>query len=243
MSGAGLYVFAIVRAGQPVPTSVGGTVASSLRAVREGELAAVVGDAPERLRPRRRDLMAHQDVLSALAAGGPLLPMRFGTVAADEDIVRGQLREGHERHARALDRLAGRCEFNVKAQPTDRALARVVRDDPAVLRLRNAARARPGFEAEVRLGEAVASALSATAARAGEDLVRELASAAVEACEGPAVRGCVVNASFLVETASAEVFRATADRLAGARADEAELRVTGPLPCYSFVEAPAGVTV
>lgn len=243
MSGAGLYVFSIVRAGHPLPASVGGTIASTLRAVREGELAAVVSDAPEQLRPRRRDLMAHQNVLSALAAGGPLLPMRFGTVAADEDVVSRQLREGRERHAEALDRLAGRCEFNVKAQPTDRALARVVREDPAVRRLREAARSRPGFEAEVRLGEAVASALSATATRAGQDLVRELTSVAVEVCEGPAVRGCVVNVSFLVETVSADAFRATADRLADARGDEAGLRITGPLPCYSFVEAPAGVTV
>lgn len=243
MTGEGLYVYAVVRAGHLMPGPVGGTAGPAPRAVEEDGLAAVVGDAPGRPRPRRRDLMAHQDVLAALAAGGPLLPMRFGTVAADEDAVRAQLRSGRERHEEALRRLAGACEFNLKALPTDRALARVARDDPAVRRLRQAARSRPGFESEVRLGEAVASALSAAATRAGEDLVRELAPLSVDSCEGPAVRGCPVNVSFLVAAASAGAFRATADRLAGDRHDEAELRVTGPLPCYSFVEAPAGVSV
>lgn len=243
MSGADLYVFAVVRAGHPVPGSVGGTIGSALRTVREDALAAVVGDAPERLRPRRRDLMAHQEVLAALAEHGPVLPMRFGTVAAGEEVVREQLRTGCRRHEEALDRLAGRCEFNLKAQPTDRALVRVVRGDPEVRRLREAVRARPGFEAEVRLGECVATALSAAATRAGDDLVRELAPLAVETCPGPAVRGCVVNTSFLVETAAAPAFRAAADRLAAAREADAELRVTGPLPCYSFVAESAGAGV
>jgi hypothetical protein len=51
-----------------------------------------------------------------------------------------------------------------------------------------------------------------------------------------------VNASFLVDRCDSDGFRAEAERLAGHHRHRAELRVAGPLPCYSFLEAdvPAG---
>ncbi len=236
MTTAGLHVLAIVAAGHPGPGGAAGLgdPPSPPRVLREGALAAVVCEAAARPVPRRRDLLAHQEVLDRLAAAGPVIPMRFGTVATDEGALRGHLSAAGRRHLETLRRLTGRTEVNLKALPATDALAALVRQDPTVRRLRAAARERPGYQASLRLGEAVSAALSRRAAEAGREVVAELLPLAVDACPGPEVPGCALNMSFLVEAVDAGRFTAEAARLAGERRESAELRLTGPLPCYSF---------
>lgn len=61
--------------------------------MRQGELAAIVSDAPEDLRPERRDLLAHLRVLDEAAAQGTVPPMRFGSVSVDDETVTAALAE------------------------------------------------------------------------------------------------------------------------------------------------------
>jgi hypothetical protein len=232
----GLLLIAIVPEGHPGAAGPPGP-----RRVRQGPLAAVVDTAPGRLRPRRRDLLAHQEALAALTAAGPVIPMRFGTVAPDEERVRAHLAAERDHLLAALERLTGRVEFNLKALPAADALAALLRDDAGVRRLRDAARAKPGYEASVKLGEAVASALARRAADAGEEAVRRLRPSAVDCRPGPEVAGCPLNVSFLVAADRAARFRAEADRSAAEWRDRVDLRLTGPLPCYSFVDAASGM--
>ncbi|MGO4754130.1 GvpL/GvpF family gas vesicle protein, partial [Streptomyces sp. 2MCAF27] len=100
MAAQGVYVYGVVRAAHPVPpgrTGVGADPAP-VRTLRAGELAAVVSDAPPGLRAKRRDLLAHQDLALSLAADGPVLPMRFGMIAPDEEAVRSQLAASERAH-------------------------------------------------------------------------------------------------------------------------------------------------
>ncbi|MEV7659940.1 GvpL/GvpF family gas vesicle protein [Streptomyces anulatus] len=240
--GPGLYVYAVVRAGTPLPRKPGGVGSppAPLRAVGTGHVAAVVSAAPAQLRARRRDLLAHQNLLTQLAASDPVLPMRFGMVAPDEDALRAQLAAAETRHLAALDRVAGHIEMNVKALPAHGSLAALVAEDAAVQRLRDATRRRPDYEANVRLGAAVASALARRAAEAGRRALRDLAPMARATAGGPEVPGCAVNVSFLVAQDDSDRFRATAERFAAAHRDHVDLRIAGPLPCYSFAETGTG---
>ncbi|MFD7747527.1 GvpL/GvpF family gas vesicle protein [Streptomyces sp. NPDC059698] len=237
MAGAGLYVYAVVRRGTPLPAGTGGVgdPPGVPRTVTTGGIAAVVSDAPARLRARRRDLLAHQNLLMGLAEGGPVLPMRFGMVAPDEDTLLARLAGARRSHLATLEQLDGHVEVNVKALPAPDSLAEVVVEDAVVRRLRDEARRRPGYEASVRLGEAVASALTRRAAEAGREVLRELAPLARAAVPGPEVQGCALNTSFLVPRGHSERFRTAAERLAEARRSRVEIRFAGPLPCYSFV--------
>ncbi|GGY44736.1 GvpL/GvpF family gas vesicle protein [Streptomyces djakartensis] len=240
MTAAGTYVYGIVACGHPVPSGLRGV--GMPQAVPEvltvGATAAVVSAAPVPLRARRRDLLAHQEVLLALALDGPVLPMRFGMVAPDADAVREQLEAGQERNLRALDRLAGRVEMNVKALPATGALAALVAEEPRVRQLREAAHRRPGYEANVRLGEAVVRTLERRAADAAQEIQPELAALAGACSTGPHVDGTVLNLSFLVAREQVVEFRAAVDRLSARYRDRVELRVAGPLPCYSFAAEP-----
>ncbi|MFI2780378.1 GvpL/GvpF family gas vesicle protein [Streptomyces sp. ALB3] len=237
MTESGVYVYAIIPAGRKLPAdAVGvGSPPAALRLVGEGQVTAVVSAAPPRLRARRRDLMAHQDLLMRLSDGSPLLPMRFGAVAPDEAAVRAQLTTSQADHLAALRHLEGSVEINVKALPAQDALAAVVAEEKDVRRLREAVRRRPDYEANVRLGEAVATALSRRASEAGKRLLHELTPLARAVAAGPEVPGCALNMSFLVERGESDAFRAAVRRFADAHRARVELRVAGPLPCYSFV--------
>ncbi|MYU25265.1 GvpL/GvpF family gas vesicle protein [Streptomyces sp. SID8352] len=233
----GLYVYAVVSADRPLPEGVVGLGAPPARPrlLAQGPVAAVVSAAPPRLRARRRDLMAHQDLLLALAGTRPVLPMRFGTVAPDEETVCGELNRGRQAHLATLRHLADGIEINVKALPAQDSLASVVAEERTVRRLRDEVRRRPGYEANVRLGQAVATALARRAAEAGQRILRALTPLAREVAPGPEVPGCALNVSFLVDRRDGERFRERALGLAGSHRDHVELRVAGPLPCYSFV--------
>jgi len=235
----GVYVYAITPAGTALPAGVVGVgiPPAVLRPAGEEGVCAVVSDAPPHLRPRRRDLMAHQDVLLRLADRGPVLPMRFGTIAPDEESVRAHLREARAEHLATLKHLDGVVEINLKALPAQDAIAAVVAEEKNVRRLREAVRRRPDYEANVRLGEAVAAALSRRAAEAGKKILHKLTPMARAVAAGPEVHGCALNVSFLVDRRESDTFRATVRRFADAHRTHVELRVAGPLPCYSFVHS------
>ncbi|PWI41232.1 GvpL/GvpF family gas vesicle protein [Streptomyces sp. ICBB 8177] len=226
----------MVRAGHrlAVDTRGVGNPPLPVRMITEGDVAAVVSDAPDDLRARRRDLLAHQGLLLGLAEHGSVLPMRFGSVAEDDATVRGQLREGRQRYAATLRRLDGRVELNVKASPDTDSLDAVVTEDREVRRLRAEVRRRPGYEASLRLGQAVAAAFARRAAEAGRDLLEQLRPLADAVAPGPEVPGCVLNVSFLVERGRQRSFEDTVAAVSSRHEGRAVLRMSGPLPCYSF---------
>ncbi|MGW8943754.1 GvpL/GvpF family gas vesicle protein [Streptomyces koyangensis] len=238
-----LYVYGVVAPGHPVPPGRTGVGAGPVRLLT-GEPdapAAVVGDAPAGLRARRRDLTAHQELLGALAADGPVLPMRFGVVLPDEAVLLDQLATRRAAYERALERVAGRVEMNVKALPPqgEAALAQLLSEDAGLRAMRDRGLRRPGYEASVRLGQAVSDALERRARLAAERVRRSLVPLADRWCDGPQVEGCVLNVSLLLDRDAEAAFRGEADRLAAALAGRAELLLTGPLPCYSFVPTEA----
>jgi hypothetical protein len=235
-----VYVYGVVRAGhRPPPGRRGvGAPPARLRVLRAGPLAAVVSSPPADLLGRRRDLLAHQETLLALAAAGPVAPMRFGVVAAAADAVTARLAGAEADYLDLLDRLDGRLEMNVKVFCAEDALPGLLREDARLRRLRDDARDRPGYQASLRLGEAAVTALRRRAAEAATGLVDLLGRLAEAAAEGPEVPGCVRNVSFLVPRARLAAFQAEAAGRAAAVGDRAQVRVSGPLPCFSFAAEP-----
>ncbi|CAM5249500.1 hypothetical protein STENM327S_08637 [Streptomyces tendae] len=130
------YVYGITAATHPsLPEGTGGVgdPPREVRILKEGELAAVVSDAPEGLRPKRRELLAHQNVLSEIGADGCVLPMRFGSVAPDDEAVTGVLAERAEHYAERLKALDGRVEYNIKANHVEEAvLHHVMASNPEI---------------------------------------------------------------------------------------------------------------
>ncbi len=237
------YVYCFTDAGHPLPlddlrgVGADGTV---LRAIRHEGLAAVVSDAPEGLRPKRRDLVAHETVLETLSAAGSVVPMRFGTVAPDDDAVVAELARGAGRYTELLTRLAGHVERNVKgAHQEDSLLADLLTDNPELRARNEALRAAGGGSQpdQVAFGERIALAVEQRRTRDAAYVVAALRPLAMLDRHAPSVEGCFVNVSFLVPSAAQDDFDAVVAQLRTAMEGYAELRVSGPLPPYSFVDA------
>src|SRR5690242_7996584 len=135
-----MYVYGVAERGQTLRGT--GVVDAAVGTVEHGSLAAIVSPVPSlHLRAKRRDILAHQDVLQRVFAKGTVIPFRFGTVFAGEDAVVSELLEPrHDDFARLLERLDGVVELSVRAYYVeDAALREIIRDDAKVARLKGQA--------------------------------------------------------------------------------------------------------
>ncbi len=84
--------------------------------IAHGRIAAVVSDVPEtKLRPERRHLVAHHQVLRSLMdEGRALLPFSFGIVAEDDRAVRRILSSHEETFCEQLQRVEGKVEMGLR---------------------------------------------------------------------------------------------------------------------------------
>ena len=233
-----LYVYGIAPAGVRPPRSPG-VAGAAVRLLTEDGLCAAVSNAPESVTARRRDLMAHQAVLGELAEQGPVLPMRFAVLTPDAEALRGQLRTDRAHLAAQLDGVRGCVEMNVKGTVVPGCFADLVRRDDTLRTLARRTRKSPGYEANVRLGEALAKGVAREARGAAREVLARLVPLAVRTAQGPVDDEQVLSTSFLVRSADEQRFRQAVAAQAREAGDRLTLSVTGPLPCYSFVDAPS----
>jgi hypothetical protein len=235
------YVYGITASSHPaLPKDLAGVgdPPRPVRILEAGELTAVVSDAPEGLRPKRKDLLAHQTVLAEAGAAGVVLPMRFGSVAPDDDTVTSVLTERADHYKERLRALEGKVEYNVKATHQEEAVLHLVMSENPDIRAMTEANRKSGggsYDDRLRLGEMVVAAVKA---REGEDAAAvrgALEPVASDVSVGPESTGWLVNVSFLVDRDSADRFLTEVENVRGSH-PHIELRVNGPLPPYSFVE-------
>ncbi|MFB7992472.1 GvpL/GvpF family gas vesicle protein [Streptomyces sp. NPDC056002] len=235
------YIYGIASREHPaLPDGMGGIgePARHVRIVREGDLAAIVSDAPDDLRPKRHDLLAHQSVLAEAGAAGAVLPMRFGSLAPDDPSVAAVLGERADHYHERLRALDGRVEYNVKAQHDEQGvLHRVMADDAELRSLAEANRRAGGgsHEEKLRLGESVVAAVQAREAGDAIEVRRLLEPAADAVSLGPDGTGWLANLSFLVRRDAVGHFLDAVEELRETHS-HIEVRANGPLPPYSFVE-------
>ncbi|WP_042414852.1 GvpL/GvpF family gas vesicle protein [Streptacidiphilus anmyonensis] len=235
-----VYVYSITAATHP--RSLDGLVGvgeppSALRSVCAGPLCAVVSDAPADLRPKRRDLTAHQSVQERLMAEGTVLPLRFGLTAPDDSAVQTALSERREEYTGALTALEGCAEYHLKAAVDEDALLRqILLDTPEARQLNDeitGGDASPDLP--LALGEMVAQEVQARQDALATGITEALRPyARQELGSGPTGKD-FLSVSFLVDREHEQLFLTAEKGLAGALGDEVEIRLYGPLPAYSFV--------
>ncbi|MFF2655613.1 GvpL/GvpF family gas vesicle protein [Streptomyces sp. NPDC058045] len=241
------YVYGIVARAHPAPPAGldgVGDPPKPLRLLTEGELAAVVSDAPPGLRPERRELVAHQHVLDALEAHGTVLPMPFSSLAPDDASVRGVLAQRAGHYLERLHALTGKVEYRVRARHDEEAvLRRVMVENPEIRTLTEAgalataagAEGSEGMDQRLRLGALVVGAIQAAEAEDAAEVRRVLEFVSEAVSVAPPGEQWLVDVACLVSREMADVLLTTVERL---REDHPQLGVwvNGPLPPCSFVE-------
>jgi hypothetical protein len=206
-------------------------------------LGAVVSDAPE---PELTDddAVAHLDVLVALVAEGPVLPLPFGTLAPDEAGVREQVLQPVADELRnRLAEFEDVVELRVHLQfEADAGIQELVLADPQIQRLAAASR-RPGAGVAERmeLGEAVAQRISHIRTERAQEWTRPLTDLAERVVRLPAPEEGYRIALLVRRERVAQVDAAAAGLRQAAEA-QAEVEYVGPMPPYAFLDmaAPPG---
>ncbi|MFG2825404.1 GvpL/GvpF family gas vesicle protein [Kitasatospora sp. NPDC048365] len=234
-----VYVYAIIDAHHPARmddlTGVGDPP-EELSTVEDSDLTAIVSSVPEGLRARRRDVMAHQNVLERLMADGPVLPLRFGTVASDPQDVREILKERGDFYRERLQALTGCAEHLLKASfDEDFMIRQVLRESAEAQRLNEESRRSGDPNVKVRLGEIIARELQVRSESAAAQVREAMRPLAREIHENELHGDDFVSISFLVEEARRKEFLAAEAELAGQWGEGYHFRLHGSLPPYSFV--------
>jgi hypothetical protein len=210
-----LRLYGIVRAGHPLPPGV--------RAVVGAELAVVVGD----LRAdglTDQDAVSHLDILCELVRTGPVLPLRFGTVAPDDDAVRAEVLR--DDLAPRLDRLDGLVEIRVGLEFDEQTVMLAVLDAHPGL-----AAGATDFAGQLELGRRIDEHVTTWRRERAAEL---LAGVGVDRVELAPAEDGAQNWAVLVASHELSVLERTVGGLAGVTA-----HLLGPMPAYSFLEEPA----
>ena len=238
---APLYVYGIIADSHPATLAelraVGPDPAAPIsRTGTDGvDVVAVTSEAPADLRGKRRDLLAHQEVLNTLAGQGPVLPMRFGLVVPDVAALTASLRANADHYQRLLADVAGHAEWNVKAVPDEQAFLSAAAEDPSVRAAQRSASHDGSRDRQIELGRAVADAMSRRRLACGTQILDQLRPYAARTAAAGDTGRYAMNAAFLVKARETQRFLDALDQLTRQTAPAVELIVTGPLPAYSFV--------
>jgi hypothetical protein len=239
-----LVVYGVMRASDcPDGLSVEWRGTLEVRAIGYEGVCALVGDAPEGpVRVRRDALLAHSEVLHVAMEHGPVLPLRFGMVLPDSEVVVGELLAPHaEELAARLDALEGTAEFQLKVTfDSDRMLSSLIASDGPLADIAARVRALPGAAGHfdrIRLGELVSQRVESHAEAVDAEVVTALQPLALAVSHGERQHEWMaLNAAFLIADASRKEFDAAVDQLATDHAGGLLFRLIGPLPPHSFAE-------
>jgi hypothetical protein len=213
-----------------------------LRWIALGELAALVATVdPAGLRAART-LRLHWQVLEEVASTATVLPVRFGTVMADDEaVVRELLEPRQEELAAMLAELAGKVQLTVKGEfDQERLMRDVVQASPAIARLRDRVRGVPEAAAyydRIKLGQLISDDVEQARQHCSARVIERLEPLAVAVSqERVSSINAAVNAAFLVVQDKQDDFKSAVAEVEREFAGALTLRCIGPLPPYSFAD-------
>lgn len=208
--------------------------------VTHGELAALVAPADPGGMRASSTLRLHWRVLEEAARAATVVPIRFGTVMADDKaVVEDFLAPRHDDLVALIAELFGKVQLTVKGDfDQERLLRGVVESSPAIARLQERVQGVPEAAAyydRIRLGQMIAADVESARQRFSSRVMERLEPLAVAArAERVVSMDAAVNAAFLVEDARQAEFRGAVSELEHEFAGAVRLRCIGPLPPYSF---------
>jgi hypothetical protein len=246
-----LYAYGITLAGLRLPEDARAlTDGAPLERVALGDLELLVSPVrPDQLRIDEDDLSengrlatlarGHDAVVRAAARSGPVLPLRFGTVVADESAARRLLEEHGDSAREQLRRIADTREWGVK-------LVRSLDAEPAPVGPRSGDRSGvTGTEYLARRRRALEQhgEAEAAAGKAAEVLQETLRPHVTESLRRGGATGSslLLDLAFLVRPDAETDFLAAAAELRERFASDGfGVEVSGPWPPYSFVSLGGG---
>jgi hypothetical protein len=238
----GKYIYCVIGSSESRsfgPLGIGGR-GDPLHTIVVGDVAAVVSDAPlTRYRVSRDNTLAHQKAIEAVMAQQPVLPVRFATIAEDEEKVKRILKAEYDSFKRLLAKVGDKVELGVKAVFLENVYETILGKYQAIRTFKERIAVLPAerthFE-RMRIGEMVEEALGTEKQSAADDILATLSPLAAEVKTNSTYGELmIVNAAFFVPKCRETDFDRSVQELGAKYDGRATLKYVGTMPPFNFV--------
>jgi hypothetical protein len=241
----GKYIYCIIKTeGKPEqfgPMGIGGR-GDELYTICFGDIAAVVSNSPiKKYSVARENLIPHECAIEEVMKTHTVLPVRFCTIAEDENKVRKILEKEHDRFSGLLRDMEGKKELGLKAVFKEGAIYKDILSDYDEIRMEKEKivkepRSAHTHQKVMQIGEMVEAALEAEKAKCKETILSRLEPLAFEVKTNNTYgERMIMNAAFLVEKTKEAAFDKRVNELAEKHSDKITFKYVGTLPPFNFV--------
>lgn len=246
-SGEGRYLYGVTASNQrrefgPIGIGARGDVVYTLP---YRDLAAIISRSPiEKYAVSRENLLTHSKILEKAAESHTVLPVRFSTIATDEDAIIDKLLKSRYQELKDLMRsMEGKLELGVRARwsNSDAIFAEVVGENKEIKDLKAATlkekNQQKRYANQVKAGELVQHALEEKRSRERSVLIDALKPLSLDYKEMQIYGDMnIVNAAFLVKREQEATFDQKVSELRQAYEPRTQLKYTISAVPYNFVE-------
>jgi hypothetical protein len=227
-----LLLYGVVRRGQPVPDAE-----PKVTAVAAGELAVLVAELPDDRDVADSDAMGYLDALTKVVAEGPVVPIRFGTVAPTADAVVAEVLEpAGASLEELLDQTAGLVELRLDfVFDEDAAVEEVYREDSEVRSVAQRVGDSDDLSAKLELGQLVAERVRERRADRMAAWLERL-DGTYEQSRSLETTDDTSSVALLVRRDRLSAMDAAASELNAELDADVAMRYVGPLPLFSYLD-------
>jgi len=205
-------------------------------------MSVVVSDTPiQEYEESRRNMMAHTLILEEAMRQGPILPVRFGTVAPSADAVLDQvLKRRYGELISTFEEVENRIELGVKAFWYEGVVFQeIIEQNPGIRSLRDSLKNRKAeetFYERIRLGEMIEAAMEKKREEDSEKILEQLRPIVYKSRANKIITDkMILNAAFVVDRPREPEFDEAIRNLDAEMQTRIMFKYVGPVPPYNFV--------
>jgi len=239
----GKYIYCIIASNEAPsfgPLGVGGR-GDELHTILYDDIAAVVSDSPIiSYSVSRENMLAHEKAIEEIMKKYTVLPVRFCTIAQDEDKVKKILEKEHDKFAELLKSIEGKKELGLRAIfKEDVIYKEIAQNYEDIKKLKEALLSEPPaktYYLRVEVGRKVEAALEKERDIYKEEILNTLSPLSQDTkVNAPYGELMIISAAFLVENSREAEFDQNVQALSDKYGDKIKFKYVGTLPPFNFV--------
>ena len=239
----GKYIYCIIELNQSQsfgPLGIGGR-GDELYSICFNDIAVVVSNSPIKKYPvSRENLIPHERAIEEVMRSYTVLPVRFATIAEDEDKVKKILEKEHDRFIDLLKNMEGKKELGLKAIFKEEIIYKEILEKyEDIGRLKAAISSEPPaktYYQRMEVGKKVEAVLQKEKDIYKEEILNTLSPLSQDTkVNTPYGELMIISAAFLVEKCREAEFDQNVQALADKSGDKIKFKYVGTLPPFNFV--------
>jgi len=238
----GIYIYCIIASTEARsfgPLGIGDR-GDEVHTISFDDIAAVVSDSPIiSYAISRENMLAHEKAIEEVMKKYTVLPVRFCTIAQDEDKVKKILEIEHDKFAELLKDFDGKKELGLKAIFKEEVIYKEIAENyEEIKKLKKALSSEPPtktYYLRVEVGRKVEAALQEEKDTYKDEIINALSPLALDKkVNNTYGELMIITAAFLVENAKEMEFDRSVQALADKYGDKIKFKYVGTLPPFNF---------